>query len=209
MDRTGPGPDRGVYPGSFDPLTTAHLAVAEAARRAHDLTEVHLAVSRVALDKEATTVPLFRHRLDVLRRAVARRGWLRLVVTDRQLIADIAEGYGVVVMGADKWAQVHDLRFYRSEQARDEAVARLPTPAIAPRPPHPVPAAGRLDLPDDVAAVSSTRARAGGHRLMAPEAADFDRRTGAWTDPERYRRWIERADGGADGGADDEGVTPR
>jgi hypothetical protein len=192
--RRGPdgGPDCGAYPGSFNPVTTAHLEVASAARRAHDLAEVHLIVSQVALGKEGTAMPLLRHRLEVLEAVVATRSWLRLVVTEAQLIADIAEGYGVVIMGADKWEQIHDERFYDSVRARDEAIARLPTPAIAPRPPHRAPSESLLDLPEHVAVVSSSRARGGRLGLMAPEAAAFDRRTGAWTDPERYRAWVDR-----------------
>ena len=184
------GPDRGAYPGSFNPLTRAHLAVAAAARDRHGLGEVHLVVSRVALGKERPDGPVLQHRLEVLERAVSTRPWLRVVVTDAQLIADIADGYGVVIMGADKWAQVNDPAFYPSPAARDEAVRRLPTPAIAPRPPHVAPAEHVLDLPADLAHASSTDARRGRVDLMAPEAAAFDRRTGAWTDPARYRRWL-------------------
>ena len=187
------GPARGAYPGSFNPLTTAHLAVAEAARRAHDLTEVHLVISRVPLDKAGATRPLLQHRLEVLERAAITRSWLRLVVTEAKLVADMSEGYGVVIMGADKWEQVHDVRYYSSEADRDEAVARLPTAAIAPRPPHEAPPANLLDLPSEVSTVSSTEARAGAHAYMAPEAAAFDRRTGAWTDPNRYDLWVSGA----------------
>jgi hypothetical protein len=32
---------------------------------------------------------------------------------------------------------------------------------------------------------------------MAAEAAEFDARTGAWSDAERYRRWL-RADAGVE-----------
>jgi len=39
----------GVYPGSFDPLTVAHLAIAEAAVHAADLDRIDLALSNVAL----------------------------------------------------------------------------------------------------------------------------------------------------------------
>ena len=42
----------GVYPGSFNPPTTAHLAIAEAARTHHRLDRVVLSVSRSALAKE-------------------------------------------------------------------------------------------------------------------------------------------------------------
>ena len=34
------------------------------------------------------------------------------MVTDAQLIVDIARDYDVVVMGADKWAQVRDAAWY-------------------------------------------------------------------------------------------------
>jgi hypothetical protein len=43
-----------------------------------------------------------------------------------------------------------------------------------------------LEVAEDVAHVSSTLARAGRLHLMVPEAAAFDARTGAWSDPARY-----------------------
>ena len=43
---------RGVYPGSFDPLTIAHLAIAEAAVHEAPLDHLDLALSRSALGKE-------------------------------------------------------------------------------------------------------------------------------------------------------------
>ena len=182
--------DRGAYPGSFNPLTTAHLAIAAAARTAHRLAEVHLVVSRRPLGKDDVEVPLLQHRLEVLEHAVATRPWLRVVVTEAQLLTDIARGYGVVIMGADKWHQIHDPGFYDSIAARDAAVAQLPTPAVAPRPPHEAPAEHLLRLDDDIEGVSSTAARAGDHSVMAPEAIAFDRRTGAWSDVDRYRSWV-------------------
>ncbi|MGH9068018.1 MAG: hypothetical protein ACRD0J_11125, partial [Acidimicrobiales bacterium] len=42
--------------------------------------------------------------------------------------------------------------------------------------------------------VSSTGARAGRRAWMAPEAREFDRRTGAWSDADRYRRWLARSE---------------
>jgi hypothetical protein len=90
---------------------------------------------------------------------------LRVATTEAQLVADIAAGYDVCVVGADKWHQLQDVRFYGgSAEARDVALARLPRLAIAPR-------AG-VELPDHVAAlvlavdpahaeVSSTAVRGG------------------------------------------------
>src|SRR6516225_8006272 len=96
----------GVYPGSFNPPTIAHLAIAQAARDHADLSRVDLAVSRVALGKSDTNLPSFDDRLTVLRAVVDARPWLGLVVSDAQLITDIALGYDAVIVGADKWAQV-------------------------------------------------------------------------------------------------------
>ena len=180
---------RGAYPGSFNPLTVAHLAIAEAARDACRLDRVDLIVSRVALAKEHVERPLLEHRVAVLERAAASRPWLGVVVTDHQLLVDIAAGYDVLVMGADKWAQVCDVAFYGSEAERDAALARLPPLAVAPRPPFPLPDGVVLHLAPELTPVSSTAARAGSRGWMAAEAAAFDAETGAWSDPDRYDDW--------------------
>jgi hypothetical protein len=161
---------RGVYPGSFDPPTVAHVAIAEAAVRAGALTRLDLAISRVALGKDAARQARLAPRRALVERLGASRPWLRVVVTDAQLITDIAGGYDVVVMGADKWAQVRDPAWYDgSAAARDQAVARLARVLVAPRPGFTVVGAEVLDLPDHFASVSSSAARAGAHHLIAPE----------------------------------------
>jgi nicotinic acid mononucleotide adenylyltransferase len=180
----------GVYPGTFNPPTPAHFEIAAAARRQHGLDRIDLAVSRVALGKEDLERPLFEHRVAVLRTDAAAHEGLRVLVTDDRLIVDIARGYDVVIMGADKWAQVNDSDWYESPAERDRAVAGLPDLAIAPRPGYRVPARYLLDVPDELAQVSSTAARSGRRDLMSPAAARFDEETGAWTDPDRYERWL-------------------
>ena len=163
---------RGAYPGTFDPPTIAHLAVAEAARSMCGLDAVDLIVNARPLGK-AGMRPLTA-RVAMLEAVASARPWLGVVVTDRLHLADIAEGYDVLVMGADKWAEVLDPAYYRSEDERDAAVARLPTLAIAPR--------DGLSLPDrcivlnvdpTLGTVSSTAARAGRHDLVPPEARPF------------------------------------
>ena len=64
------------------------------------------------------------------------RPWLGVIVTDAQLITDIAAGYDVVVMGADKWAQVRDPAWYDGSVAgaRRRARAALAGARRAPRP---------------------------------------------------------------------------
>ena len=195
----------GAYPGSFNPPTVAHLAVADAARRRCGLVRVDLVVSRVALGKEGVERPRLEDRLGVLAAVAATRPWLGVAVTDARLLADVAEGYDVVVLGADKWAQVVDPAWYGgSEEARDAAVARLARVAVAPRPPFPLPRGAGitvLDVEGAHAEVSSTAVRAGRGEWMAPEAAAFDARTGAWSDPARYEAWL--AAGGPAGPGDD------
>jgi hypothetical protein len=185
----------GCYPGSFNPPTVAHLAIAASARSACGLDRVDLVVSTVALGKAAVAVPSLEDRLAVLSAVVSapeRSSWLGLVVTPAQLLVDVAVGYDVLVVGADKWEQVLDVSFYGgSVSRRDAAVAALPRLAVAPRDgvvPAGLPASAVvLDLPPSVGDVSSTGVRSAGRReWMAPEAADFDRSTGAWSDPDRY-----------------------
>src|SRR5438270_14032498 len=180
---------RGAFPGSFNPLTLGHLAVAEAAHVQCGLDVVDLVVSRVALAKEAVERPRLADRVAVLHAAAVSRQWLGVVVTDEQLIADVAAGYDVVVMGADKWAQVVDPAFYGgSTEARDAALARLPKVAVAPRAPFEVPDGVLvLDVSHDA---SFTAVRDGRVDWMAPEAAAFDRSSGAWSDPDRYDDWL-------------------
>jgi hypothetical protein len=155
-----------VFPGSFDPLTVAHVAIADAAVGQLGLARLDLVISEVAIDKDhggqATTV----ERVRVIE-AVAREGrpWLHARVTAARLIADIAAGYDVCVVGADKWHQLFDLRFYDgSEAARDAAVERLPLLAVAPRDGSALPRGDRivlLDLAPEHRTVSSSAVRAG------------------------------------------------
>ena len=165
----------GAFPGTFNPPTIAHLAIAEAAREAHDLARVDLVLSRAPIGKEHVVVPAFEDRLAVLARITERLEWLRVVVTDHRLIVDIALGYDLVIMGADKWEQVNDPRFYNgSMRARDEALRRLPTLALFEREGYDIPPT--VDLDPALRSVSSTSARRGAHHLMAPEA----RESGLW-----------------------------
>lgn len=185
----------GVYPGSFNPPTTAHLAIAEAARHRHDLDRLVLSVSRSALAKEQVDHPRFDDRIAVLEESVAGLDWLSVRVTELQLLVDIAEGFDVLVVGADKWWQIQDPAWYGGDEAaRDAAMDRLPTLAVVPRDDLDVPAAVRLQVPDGhTEGISSTRARAGELDLMTEAARAFAVQTGAWIDRDRY----ERSDGAA------------
>lgn len=162
----------GVYPGSFDPLTVAHLAVADSAVRHLGLDRLDLAISRGALGKEHLDDGSVERRRDAILAATGDRPWLGVVVVEARLIADVADGYDAVVMGADKWAQVVDPAWYGDDlTARDAAVARLPRIAVAPRHghaivDHPLPggppaATLLLPVPGEYSHVSATDVRAG------------------------------------------------
>lgn len=184
---------RVCYPGSFDPPTVAHLAIATAAAAAVGASRVDWVVSRVALAKEHVAVPRLDDRLAVLREVAGDHDWLEVAVTDHQLLVDIAAGYDALVMGADKWHQIHEVSFYGDSAARrDAAVAALPRALVVPRLGLEVPAELALDV-EAAIDVSSTRARDGRRDLMLAAAARFDRATGAWTEPHRYRRDVTGA----------------
>lgn len=173
---------RGVYPGSFNPPTTAHLAIAEAAQRHHQLDEVHLVLSHRPLDKESVNRPTLAERVAVVEASVAHLEWARVAVTEDQLLADIAAEFDVLVMGADKWDQLHELRYYDSDAHMQVALAALPTVAVAPRhePEVPIPDEARLPIASTMAKVSSSRARAGESSLMTPAAQAWAHANGGW-----------------------------
>jgi hypothetical protein len=173
-----------VYPGSFDPPTVAHLAIVEAALE--HAARVRLVLSERALGKDVpsggTTVDARREVLEAAMRPLAQ---VQVGVTAARLVVDIADeaGADAVVVGSDKWAQVVDPAWYGgSVEARDEVLARLPTVLLIPRAGGPatprrtdLPAASgvevvRLELPEALRSVSSTRARAGERDLMLEAA---------------------------------------
>jgi len=161
---------RGAYPGTFDPPTIAHIAVAEAARSQCALERVDLIVNREPLGK--SSISPFARRLAMLEAVAASRPWMTVVVTDKVHLADIAADYDVLVLGADKWGQLLDAAFYTSAAARDDAVARLPRLAVAPRRGHFVPDDCVL-LEVEMSDVSSTAARSGRLDLVPPEVRPF------------------------------------
>ena len=97
-------------------------------------------------------------RRTVLDQVATDHAWLEVNVVDARLVADLADGYDVVVMGADKWRQLHDPSFYEDGAAMAEALSRLPPCAVAPRDGREVPREALLEVPRWVARQSSTAA---------------------------------------------------
>ena len=164
------GEVRGAYPGTFDPPTIAHLAIAEAARTQCSLEHVDLVLNREPLGK--TGMRPLDARIEMLEAVATTRPWLHVIVTEKLHLADIADEYDVLILGADKWAQLLDVAFYESVAARDDAVMRLPTLAVAPRQGLVVPEQCVL-LEVELSEVSSTAARAGRIDYVVPEARPF------------------------------------
>jgi len=176
------GERSGVYPGSFDPPTIAHLGIAVMAKRAANLDRIDLVVSEQALAKEGADHAPFDLRIAVIEASIAHAPWLSLVVTDKQLIVDIAHGYDAVLMGADKYEQILDPQFYADEAARDDAMSRLPQVVGPNRPGYPpLPdSAAVLSLPAKLQDVSSSGAREGRSEWMTPPARKTAQAQGIW-----------------------------
>jgi len=176
------GERAGVYPGSFDPPTIAHLGIAVMAKRAVNLDRIDLVVSRDALAKQGADHAPFDMRIAVIEASIAHAPWLHLVVTEKQLVADIAAGYDAVLMGADKYEQIQQPEFYADEAARDAAIAALPTVVGPNRPGSPdLPdTAVVLTLPPKLQAVSSSDARNGRSEWMTPPARKTAEANNIW-----------------------------
>ena len=166
----------GVFPGSFDPPTIAHVAIARAALVQCACDSITFVISVGALgkhDRDATV----GQRHAALAALFVDDDRFRVATTSARLIAEIAEGFDVVVVGADKWEQVNDPVWYGDgEIGRDRALGALPHVAVVPRGPIASPpsrpqlvrALTILDLGDAaLSEVSSTGARADRHDWIA------------------------------------------
>jgi nicotinamide-nucleotide adenylyltransferase len=121
----------GLLSGSFDPMTVAHAALAEAGSTRVGL--MLLVYSVRTLPKEGNSPPSLleeRHRLQVLERYCRRRSRMAVGLCSHGLLADQVEAARTrfpgsalwLVMGSDKVLQLLDPRWYRH---RDVALTRL------------------------------------------------------------------------------------
>ena len=100
---------RAVYPGSFNPPTVGHIEIVNSAINRFKVNEIHLVISEIALGKEKLTRPSVSDRVEILEKSLSSIPEASVLKTSKQLIADIAEGYDVVILGADKWKQLTEL----------------------------------------------------------------------------------------------------
>lgn len=159
---------RACYPGTFNPPTVAHLAIAEAARIQLGCDLVEFVLSTVTLGKDDRSLPPVGNRAEALRTLCSARSGLAVTLREGSLLADLADGYDWVILGADKWHQIQDVRWYESISHRDRCLAALPPIAVAPRPPDLLPDhLTVLQVPAELQQVSSTAVRAGRQEWIA------------------------------------------
>ena len=128
-----------MYPGSFDPPTIAHVHLAETAIAQLGLDRVDFAISALTLGKDDSRLAPIDDRVAELTAISSGNNRIGVITTPHSLVADIAEGYQVIILGADKWHQVLDPVWYADVDARNEALQRLPLVALAARPPWTMP----------------------------------------------------------------------
>jgi nicotinamide-nucleotide adenylyltransferase len=135
-----------VFPGSFNPPTTAHLALLKQAwqfARAHGPMHVYAAISKQTTDKESVQRPLLLDRIilldTVLRRHLRHTG---IMLFNRGLYVEQAEGVHVAfpqvtklyfLIGFDKIVQIFDPRYYENRDAALYELFALAEFLVAPR----------------------------------------------------------------------------
>jgi nicotinic acid mononucleotide adenylyltransferase len=129
--RLPPGARLAILPGSYNPPTTAHLALADAALASGRADAVLLLLATRTVNKEKVEGMALEDRLLLLRRLVAGRDDLGIVLVNRGLYVDQAEiawheipGLAQLwfIVGFDKIVQIFDPRYYAD---RDQALDRL------------------------------------------------------------------------------------
>lgn len=138
---------RAVFPGSFDPFSVAHVAIVDAAHRDLGVDQVVCSLTVDPLGKDAAGQTPVAERVDAIARFHGARPWLEVAVTHARLLADIAEGFEWLILGDDKWSQLHDPQFYEGSDAMAAALIRLPSIAYVPR------TGTASEAPDDVTVV--------------------------------------------------------
>jgi nicotinate-nucleotide adenylyltransferase len=138
----GLGARVGVLPGSFDPLTTAHVALAAAALRHGPLDSLSYLLSVHTVDKVDRDQAALPDRALVLLRHVARRPRQGVAVANRGLYVEEAEALAPLlpigaalwfVVGFDKIVQVLDRRYYADPGAALARLFALAAFLVAPR----------------------------------------------------------------------------
>jgi nicotinamide-nucleotide adenylyltransferase len=132
----------GLFAGSFNPLTLAHVALARAARREGRLDLVVWACAAVTVDKERVARASLPDRLAQMAAYVRRRQHDALVVLNHGLYVDEARALRTllpqdaeltILLGFDKIVQIFDPRYYEDRDAALDALFAEARLLVAPR----------------------------------------------------------------------------
>ena len=132
----------GLLPGSFNPLTLAHVTLAEAGLRRGGLDRVLFTLGTTIVDKDVTSGAALEDRLLVLDLACERDERLGVLLVNRGLYVDQAElARGifpnardvVFLVGFDKIVQIFEPRYYADREAALRRLFELATFLVAPR----------------------------------------------------------------------------
>ena len=204
------GATAGLLAGTFNPFTRAHAALAVAGHRA-GCQLVVLAMAPVSLAKEGLERAHPLDRLDWVAAWARRHPWAVVAAASHPLLVDMAEALGratgtevVLLLGADKAAQLVEARWYDDPAAAMARLDRAATLLIAERAGHRLPAIPLRASPLPTAAWvperSATQARAAAaaglpldHLLPAPVARAV-KATGAFHPGPSYLARIRELD---------------
>lgn len=132
----------GLYAGSFNPLTRAHIAVAEAARREARLDALVWSCAVASVDKERVRRASLADRLVQLSALLTSQAAAPLVVTPQGLYVDQADTVRALlppdadlytVVGFDKVVQIFDPRYYTDREAALQQLFARTRLLVAPR----------------------------------------------------------------------------
>lgn len=132
----------GLVAGAFNPLTQAHLALAEAARIAGDLDAIAWTLAVETIDKERVERATLPDRLAQLVAYAEGHAGDAVVVVNRGLYVDQARALRelmapsarlAIVVGYDKVVQIFDPRYYDDRDAALDALFAEAELLVAPR----------------------------------------------------------------------------
>lgn len=132
----------GLLPGSFNPLTLAHIALAEAARRATRLDLVAWGIAARTVDKEEVLRATIPDRLAQLAAYTRSSPSDAVLLFNRGLYVEQAEALHAlmggavevaIVVGFDKVVQILDPRYYEDREAALRELFDRATLVVAPR----------------------------------------------------------------------------
>lgn len=114
----------GILPGAFNPFTKAHLDLALRSMAVYGLDELFFAISRVTIDKETIKEACLEDRLLLLVLLAKAHHGLGVVLLNKGLYVEQAEGLHrrfpsaqlFFVVGFDKVLQIFDARYYSDRE---------------------------------------------------------------------------------------------